>query len=202
MIRCTEVDSFLKYLVIMIEQIRHFLNEIFFMYNWSYSILIICLIVFSVIFIIIKTFISNNIITSILIYGSLVVYVGLILFATIIDRETTTQNGYCLIPFYTYYQFYNGNNDIVQQALMNIALFYPLGYLMSCTNLSILHKQKWTVVLIAFLFSLGIEIIQFLFHLGYAEVDDVIHNTFGSALGMGGYYLLQKISHDVKSKCS
>lgn len=136
-----------------------------------------------------------------MIYCSLVVYVGLILFATIIDRETTTQNGYCLIPFYTYYQFYNGNNDIMQQALMNIALFYPLGYLMSCTNLSILHKQKWTVVLIVLLFSLGIEIIQFLFHLGYAEVDDVIHNTFGSALGMGGYYLLQKISYYVKSKC-
>lgn len=184
----------------MIDQIRQFLNSAFYMYNWNYSDLISCLIIFSLIFALIKIFLPDNRIKSILIYGSLVVYVGLILFATLINRETSNENEYCIIPFYTYYLFYNGNKDIMQQALMNVALFYPLGYLMCCTNLSFLHKQKWTIVLIVFLFSSCIEIIQFVFHLGYAEIDDIIHNTLGSVLGMGCYFLFSKIVSKNKFK--
>lgn len=76
---------------------------------------------------------------------------------------------------------------------MNIAFFYPFGFLLSGLDAPFLQKRKWLIIIFALTFSLCIEALQYLFHLGYAEVDDMIHNTFGSAIGIVSFFLLDKL---------
>lgn len=47
-------------------------------------------------------------------------------------------------------------------------------------------------VVFAMLLSIGIEAAQLWFHLGRCEVDDVIMNTLGAAIGAAAYVLAGK----------
>lgn len=60
-------------------------------------------------------------------------------------------------------------NNIIQ----NILLFVPLGFLIG-------GKRG---IIAGVLLSIGIELIQFIFRLGYCELDDVLNNTIGAAIG-------------------
>lgn len=72
----------------------------------------------------------------------------------------------------------------------NIALFIPIPFIL----ISIFKFQrKITVIVAAFLISVLIEIVQFIFKLGVADIDDVILNTLGACIGLLGYFILQKI---------
>lgn len=70
--------------------------------------------------------------------------------------------------------------------LGNIGWFVPFGFL-----LPLLQKKSGLVKTMAagFTFSLFIEIMQFIFHKGVAELDDLILNTLGAAIG----YLLCRL---------
>ena len=61
---------------------------------------------------------------------------------------------------------------------MNLVLFYPLGLLLG----SVAEKKR--IIGIGFFLSFGIEMAQFIWKLGYAETDDVLHNTLGVAIGV------------------
>jgi len=64
--------------------------------------------------------------------------------------------------------------------LGNIVLFMPFAFiLMWCFRIS----NTRTVILLGCLTSVLIEIIQYIYHLGVADVDDVILNTLGVAIG-------------------
>lgn len=75
---------------------------------------------------------------------------------------------------------------------MNVAMFYPLGCAFSCFNDKIKIKP-WVFILAAFVFSLIIEVLQYVFSLGVSETDDVINNTLGAALGYFVTYLFYKL---------
>ncbi len=45
----------------------------------------------------------------------------------------------------------------------------------------------WKVIGVGCLISISIEVLQFIFIRGFSEVDDVIHNTLGCAIGYGLY---------------
>lgn len=57
--------------------------------------------------------------------------------------------------------------------VLNILLFIPLGLLLG-------RKQA---IAIGLMLSAGIELTQFIFRLGYCELDDVLNNTIGAAIG-------------------
>lgn len=61
-------------------------------------------------------------------------------------------------------------NDI----LMNIILFFPLGFLIG----------GWKGLVVGFLFSCTIEVVQYFGRLGFCELDDVLNNTIGACLGV------------------
>jgi len=73
----------------------------------------------------------------------------------------------------------------------NIVAFMPFGFL-----LPILRDDKkhtlWTMLWKSFLLSLGAEVIQFISKTGTFDVDDLILNTIGGALGYLCYWLLIK----------
>ena len=71
------------------------------------------------------------------------------------------------------------------QYLLNILFFIPYGLLFP-------WKDNWKRVFVtALVLSVFIELSQFIFNLGWCEVDDVISNTLGAMIG---YWILWKVS--------
>lgn len=74
--------------------------------------------------------------------------------------------------------------------LGNIGWFVPFGILVPL----LWKKCRFPSVLIfAFAFSLAIETTQLLFRKGVFEIDDLILNTFGAAIGYGLYCLWKSV---------
>lgn len=78
----------------------------------------------------------------------------------------------------------------------NIAIFLPLGVL-----LAVMLKNRRRKILIAapFIASVGIETVQFIFKLGWADIDDVILNVIGFYIGVAVKIafdrIIEKVSH-------
>lgn len=64
----------------------------------------------------------------------------------------------------------------------NILLFIPMGILMPSAFTK--FRKVHICILSCFVFSLFIEGIQYFFGLGFAELDDVVTNTIGGAIGI------------------
>ena len=65
------------------------------------------------------------------------------------------------------------------QYVQNILFFIPYGLLFP-------WKDSWKLVFVsALVLSVFIELSQFIFNLGWCEVDDVISNTLGAMIGWG-----------------
>ena len=89
-----------------------------------------------------------------------------------------------MIPFQSYRAFFAGENEeLLRSNLMNVLLFFPAGLFAG----TLLPRRRLLpilgIALAAALLSAGIEVLQFRFALGFAETDDVIHNTLGALLG-------------------
>ena len=68
--------------------------------------------------------------------------------------------------------------------ILNILLYYPLGYLLPILFPKLKPKH---VILIGCLCSIATEATQYLLKMGWCETDDVIHNTLGTAIGVWGW---------------
>ena len=72
------------------------------------------------------------------------------------------------------------------QYVQNILFFIPYGLLFP-------WKDNWKRVLVtALVLSVFIELFQFIFNLGWCEVDDVISNTLGAMIGYGIWWKVNK----------
>lgn len=108
-------------------------------------------------------------------------YFVLIYCATLIFRDSSENVGHDFTPLWSYRAIENGRNDLLAENIMNVVVFVPVGLFMSCVS----RRLKWWIVLLmGFGLSVSIEALQFFFHKGFSEVDDVIHNTFGCAIGI------------------
>lgn len=105
----------------------------------------------------------------------LVVYMSVICYLTL-WRIPATASSYKLTLFWSYRVF----REQWKQILGNVLLFVPLGGLLYA-----LGKKLLKAMLFGFLLSASVELIQLLGHLGLCELDDVLHNTLGTALGYG-----------------
>lgn len=86
--------------------------------------------------------------------------------------------------------------DLLLNGLGNIAMFIPTGIL-----IPILYSRRntfWKVLVSGALISLCIEIIQLPFYVRSTDIDDLILNTTGVALGYGVYALARAISGRAK----
>lgn len=129
--------------------------------------------------------------------GLLLVYVLIIVCATLLGRgESPAPRSVSLVPFASYINYVQGGTEMLRESIMNIVFFYPLGLLLGGAASEKLPRRK--CLLFAFSLSLFIEVCQWMFNLGYAEVDDVMHNTLGAGLGMLVIYSTEKIVGFVK----
>ncbi len=69
----------------------------------------------------------------------------------------------------------------------NILLFIPFGIIL--LTVFKVDKLKW-IILLTIILSTSIEILQYLFQVGLADIDDVILNLMGAVLG---FFLYKKI---------
>lgn len=116
---------------------------------------------------------------------------------TLFERRPREEFQFKLKPFQSYYRFFlNGETEILLQIIMNIAMYIPLGFLLPCCFKQI--KKCGNVLLLSFLLSMGIELIQGFLKIGSFEVDDIINNVLGSAIGVGVYTLYTNIKQVIR----
>ncbi len=113
------------------------------------------------------------------------VYIVCVLWITLIDREWSSHHA-MLVPFWEYANVVKGveRGFYIKQIIGNLIMLMPLG-LMLPTLKKVNFKQ---VFLIALLFSVGIETVQFITGRGLMEFDDVFNNTVGAVLGFLIYH--------------
>ncbi len=71
--------------------------------------------------------------------------------------------------------------------MLNIIFFVPIDFFFPWKN------RLKHVVYIAMILSSFIELAQFIFNLGWCEIDDVISNTFGAFVGIFLYRIVEMI---------
>lgn len=105
-----------------------------------------------------------------------------VLFITVFSRFPTLCRTIHLIPLWSY-----TSHEHTRQILLNIVLFVPVGYFLA----------NFTFPCFTLVISLGIslcvELIQFLTYRGILDVDDLISNVCGAAVGLLIYRLLCKV---------
>ena len=100
-------------------------------------------------------------------------YIVTLLYVTVLSRQSILETRLQLIPFLEF-------NRIKGIGFAeNMILFVPAGALFL---LSVSPRLPRGLVF-GFLLSLGIEAIQYISHRGVADIDDLIANTLGAALG-------------------
>lgn len=132
-------------------------------------------------------------------------YIIGVLSLTFIVRETmilrTPDNrGVVLEPFREIAAMLHQSNHFFwfMQIFLNILLFVPLGFLLPM--ISKRFKNLWLTTLTGFVFSAGIETMQYITGRGLTEVDDVINNTAGALIGyimyVGAMWLYKRIQEN------
>jgi len=120
-------------------------------------------------------------------------YLLVVLCNTVIFRSTGTNSRVELIPFWSYMEVYKtGRAFFLVESLLNIALFIPIGVLLSRISKI---KKLYIPILFGFTFSLLIEITQYICKRGWFETDDIIHNTLGCVIGFGIIICFAKRKH-------
>lgn len=126
----------------------------------------------------------------------LVVYAAILIWAALISRDNGGERSLNLTLFSSYRIILRRYNclDVFKQIIDNILVFVPLGILLPAAY-SAKHEMKnyMFVVFAGFIMSLIIEILQYVFAIGFTEIDDLVNNTWGSMIGCGIYALSGRV---------
>ena len=127
------------------------------------------------------SFIRNSLLT--MLWG----YLFFVLCVTLLFRESSESLRYYLFPFWSYDVL---NYKVIAQSILNVLMFVPIGFLLG----AIMNGRRWLQVIeMGCLLSVMIEILQLLTRRGVCNIDDVIHNTIGCAIGYGIFRLCNTI---------
>lgn len=87
------------------------------------------------------------------------------------------------MPFWSYFAYFKGEDySLLNENIMNVVVFVPVGLLAGLAS----RSMNWIKALaLALCISIPIEVLQFTFEKGFAELDDVMHNSLGCVIGYG-----------------
>lgn len=131
-----------------------------------------------------------------------ILYILSVLSVTFIVRETmvlrTPENrGVVLQPFREFEAMMNGMHFFwFKQIFLNVLLFVPFGFLLPMISKH--FKNPILTVVTGCIFSGTIELLQYITGRGFTEVDDVITNTIGAAVGVAIYKLVSGVFQNNK----
>ena len=124
-----------------------------------------------------------KILNAVLWFGMILVIIGITLSSRNVGAEEVQWQ-----PFYSF-QAAKQQPEIYRSMLMNVFMFFPLGLTLPYTLPKSWKCKGMLTILFGLVVSIGIEYLQYHFHLGRAETDDVICNTLGAAIGTLSYVL-------------
>ena len=104
--------------------------------------------------------------------GVLAGYVTVIFSITVFTRPIGTRMEAALMPFWSY-----SVPRLKEQIIFNIIGFIPVGFLGA-------RMLAWKAILMGIGISVAVEMVQFFSKTGLFEVDDIIHNSIGAAVGV------------------
>ncbi len=130
----------------------------------------------------------------------ILLYAGGILWQLVLGRLPGGERQLILTPLWTYFYsiFTYTDVDVLYEGYLNIALFVPVGLLLPFA----VGERKRLALLVCGVgcaFSLLLEGCQYCLCVGVCELDDLLHNTFGTVMGCGFYYGLTSWSFAEKS---
>lgn len=101
--------------------------------------------------------------------------------------------GINLIPFH-----YDMENSVhLKEVIYNIIVFIPCGVYLS----AFLSKKSIGLgILITFILSMVLEVLQWIFAIGASDITDVIGNTLGGVIGLSTFLLMGKIAPKCRMK--
>jgi glycopeptide antibiotics resistance protein len=124
-------------------------------------------------------------------------YFSFLIYAVFFARRRRHLQGprfFSVIPFKNSINDYNHLYDVgifnyLTNLIGNVLVFMPIAFIMA-----ILFKvtRFSPVLLTGFLLSLSIELLQYIFDVGVADIDDIMLNTLGTALGFVCYKICKK----------
>lgn len=114
----------------------------------------------------------------------LVVYIIFVAYITIFSRTPSLAHIIRVVPFWSYLDWIHGNWQRGLSIILNIGLFMPIGYLLAGIQLT--DGKRWLLwtLVITLLITIAIEASQYFLYLGYFDIDDIISNEFGGAVGL------------------
>jgi len=114
------------------------------------------------------------------------VYFAMLISITLLSREPGSRTGVDLKLFETW-----GNQCLPDRYFVeNILLFLPFGALLPAAVPFL--RRWWYCVYAAFATSMMLETVQLLTERGYCQLDDVVTNTLGAAIGYLVFALVRK----------
>ena len=126
-------------------------------------------------------------------------YVFLIFGSFVVFRSTIPSCGFSLIPFQSYLLCHYCHDELMAQNILNILAFMPIGLLFGSGLSKLVTWPR--MLLIGITLSASIEVLQFVLNKGFAELDDIIHNTLGCLIGYGIASFAEKVSLKVVEDC-
>ncbi len=124
----------------------------------------------------------------------LILFIIVLYCSMVIFRPYSMNIGHNFFPFWSYCSILRGEGPrLLLENIMNVVVFIPVGLLIG-TQLAQKLQKGWLVAILAGVgISVSIEVLQYFLHLGFSEVDDVMHNTLGCLIGYGLYRLIRSI---------
>ncbi|MBU3128954.1 VanZ family protein [Clostridium tagluense] len=136
-------------------------------------------------------------IKAVFLYGVFICYILLLIKILFLSRISHLEHSSInLTPFYSIMEYISGRfANAFSNVVGNIVIFIPLG-----TYLSLFKNDKRVItnLLLIFIVSLFVEIIQGLLGIGASDIDDIILNYLGGVIGILGYKFLLFILRDEK----
>ena len=114
-------------------------------------------------------------------------YLVLLFCSTVIFREELPRTGFRYMLFVGYL---NNNMLNLKDALLNIAIFIPIGF---CSSV-FLRFPKWLkILLLSVSLSCTIELSQYILSRGWCDTNDVMNNSIGGLIGYWVYLWWRKL---------
>ncbi len=118
---------------------------------------------------------------------ALVIYLIFVYASTVFTRPDGARR-YEMELFWTYRRGMAGDREVLEYAFLNCLLLTPVGALLPVILKKKSGKSCFRILLlIGFLISLSIELLQLALKKGLFEFDDMIHNVVSVALGYAIY---------------
>ena len=118
-------------------------------------------------------------------YALLILYVLFVLYMTLLGRGAKAKAGMKLELFWSIRNAIRSKAGWAAWGLLigNVCFFIPLGFMLSYLHPGMKKNRVWIWILVCIGFSVAIEILQYVTGRGFMDVDDVVCNGMGAAIG-------------------